>query len=85
MIPESQNTIKLSHTRSATYLLYRVSGQIQYPLSFDLINMDGIKQRSIQLVCGNEFVIPISTLDAGEYLYVVSAKTGHIRTGVVRV
>jgi hypothetical protein len=85
MIPESQNTIKLSHSRSANYLLYRVLGDIQYPLSFDLINMDGVKQRSIQLVIGNEFVIPISTLDAGEYLYVVSAQTGHLRTGVVRV
>lgn len=67
------------------YLLYRVSGPGVRPLRFDMINLDGKKVRSIDLLLGNEFVIPIKGLPPGEYLYALNSIKGLLQTGVIHL
>lgn len=55
------------------------------PLRFDLINLDGRKVRSIDLLMGNEFVIPIKGLKKGEHLFALSSSKGLLQTGVIEL
>jgi len=85
MLSQSQGSITLNVTRSQKYLLYRVSGNGLRPLRFDLINLDGKKIRSIDLLIGNEFVIPIKGIAKGEHLYALSSTKGLLQTGVILI
>lgn len=85
MIPESQNTISVSVSSSKQFMLYKVKGNIQLPLRFDLINLDGLKVRSIELTYGSEFIIPIEELDGGEYLFAMSTSNLLLHTGVINI
>lgn len=85
MIPKSQNKISVSVSASEQFMLFIVNGQIQLPLSFDLINLDGLKVRSIELAYGNEFIIPIEDLEGGEYLFAMSAGNNLLHTGVINI
>jgi hypothetical protein len=85
MIPKSQNTISVSIATSKQFMLYRVNGNVQLPVRFDLINLDGLKVRSIELTYGNEFIIPIEELDGGEYLFAMSASNHLLHTGVINI
>lgn len=78
-----QITVKVKQTKK--FLLYRVFGPTQHPLRFDLINLDGKKVRSVDLLYGNEFVIPIRGLEQGEYLYALNGIHGLIQTGVIAI
>lgn len=81
--PQQQIALQLKQTES--YLLYRVSGSNLRPLRFDLINLDGRKVRSIDLLYGSEFVIPVRGLAKGEYLYAVNSIKGLLQTGVIEI
>lgn len=85
MIPKSQNTIRLSLSISKTYMLYRIKGELSLPARFDLINLDGIKVRSVDVRYGNEFVLPIGDLVGGEYLFAISSGNQLLHTGVVTI
>lgn len=85
MFTPSKDDISLKLTRTHKYLLYRVKGSGLRPLRFDLINLDGRKVRSIDLLFGNEFVIPIRGLNKGEYLFALSATSGLLQTGVIEI
>ena len=85
MLSQSQGSITLNVTRSQKYLLYRVSGNGLRPLRFDLINLDGKKIRSIDLLIGNEFVIPIKGIAKGEHLYALGSTKGLVQTGVILI
>ena len=85
MLASSPNNVSIKVTRSQKFLLYRVNGSKLRPLRFDLINLDGKKVRSIDLLYGDEFVIPILGLKKGEYLFALSASTGLLRTGVIKI
>ncbi len=77
--------INLQIKQTDRYLLYRVVGNYQRPLRFDLINLDGKKVRSIDLLYGNEFVIPIRGLQEGEYLYALNGVKGLLQSGVIQI
>jgi hypothetical protein len=85
MIPKSQNTIRLSLSISKAYMLYRIKGELSLPARFDLINLDGIKVRSVDVCYGNEFVLPIEDLVGGEYLFAISSGNQLLHTGVVTI
>jgi hypothetical protein len=85
MLASSPNNLSIKVTRSQKFLLYRVHGSKLRPLRFGLINLDGKKVRSIDLLYGDEFVIPILGLKKGEYLFALSASTGLLRTGVIKI
>ena len=85
MLASSPNNVSIKVTRSQKFLLYRVNGSKLRPLRFDLINLDGKKVRSIDLLYGDEFVIPILGLKKGEYLFALSASTSLLRTGVIKI
>lgn len=75
--------IQLKVQKTEKYLLYRVSGSFIRPLRFDLINLDGKKVRSIDLLYGKEFVIPTRGLASGEYLFALSSAAELLQTGVI--
>lgn len=85
MLEEPNNKISLQVTKTKRYLLYRVKGSGIRPLRFDLISLNGRKVRSIDLLVGSEFVIPIHGLDTGEYLFAMSSTKGLIQSGVVNI
>lgn len=85
MLSKRQDNISLKVSRTEKYLLYRVSGPKLRPLRFDLINLDGKKVRSIDLLMGNEFVIPIRTLKKGEHLFALSSAGELLQTGVINI
>lgn len=85
MLASSSNNLSLKVTRTQKFLLYRVHGSKLRPLRFDLINLDGKKVRSIDLLYGNEFVIPIQGLKKAEYLFALSSLAGLLRTGVIEI
>lgn len=82
--PDNEH-INVQLKQTDRYLLYRVVGDYQRPLRFDLINLDGRKVRSIDLLYGNEFVIPIGGLKKGEYLYALNGTKGLLQTGVITI
>ena len=77
--------INVQLKQTERYLLYRLSGLNQRPLRFDLINLDGVKVRSVDLLYGNEFVIPIRGVMKGEYLYALNSTSGLLQTGVIQI
>lgn len=81
----SRSEISLQVTRTQKYLLYRVTGSTAMPLRFDLINLEGRKVRSVDLLLGSEFVIPVRGLDKGEYLFALEAASGLVKTGVIEI
>ncbi|HAQ69881.1 hypothetical protein N9A49_04505 [Salibacteraceae bacterium] len=83
MLKRSQDNVTLKLKQTERFLLYRVSGSAARPLRFDLINLDGKKVRSIDLLYGNEFVIPVLGLEKGEYLYAFNSIKGLLQTGVI--
>lgn len=85
MLHRSPDTISLKVTRTQKYLLYRVKGSKIRPLRFDLINLDGRKVRSIDLLMGDEFVIPINGIKKGEHLFALSSSQGLLQTGVIDI
>ena len=85
MLQRSEDQINLKLKQTERYLLYRVSGSGVRPLRFDLINLDGKKVRSIDLLFGSEFVIPIKGLPNGEYLYALNSIKGLLQTGVINL
>lgn len=85
MLPQGKNIISLIVSRSPKFLLYRVKGVTEHPMRFDLINLDGKKVRSTELIAGREFVIPIAGLKKGEYLFALSSAQGLLKTGVIQI
>lgn len=85
MLHSNHENIKLKVQKTEKYLLYRVVGPKVRPLRFDLINLDGKKVRSIDLLVGNEFVIPIRGLKRGEYLFALNSAGELLRTGVIEL
>ncbi len=85
MIKRKEDYLKLVGSKTAKYLLYQVTGPKVRPLRFDLINLDGKKVRSLDLLVGREFVIPIRNLKPGEYLYALSSAGDLLQTGVVQI
>jgi hypothetical protein len=83
MLKRSQENMTLKLKQTERFLLYRVSGSGARPLRFDLINLDGKKVRSIDLLYGSEFVIPVLGLEKGEYLYALNSIKGLLQTGVI--
>ena len=85
MLQRSEDEVTLRLKQTERYLLYRVSGSGVGPLRFDLINLDGKKVRSIDLLYGTEFVIPIKGLPRDEYLYALNSVKGLLQTGVIHI
>lgn len=85
MIKRKEDYLQLVASKTDKYLLYQVNGPKVRPLRFDLINLDGRKVRSLDLLVGNEFVIPIRNLKKGEYLYALSSAGDLLQTGVVQI
>jgi hypothetical protein len=85
MLSDNSEQITVRVKQTSKFLLYRVLGQTHHPLRFDLINLDGKKVRSVDLLYGNEFVIPIRGLEKGEYLYALNGIRGLIQTGVIAI
>ena len=85
MLHRSEEHIVLQYQQTERYLLYRVSGSGVRPIRFDLIDLDGKKVRSVDLLFGNEFVIPVRGLEKGEYLYALNSANGLLQTGVIEL
>lgn len=85
MLHRSEEHIELQLQQTERYLLYRVSGSSVRPIRFDLIDLDGKKVRSADLLYGNEFVIPVRGLEKGEYLYALNSSNGLLQTGVIEL
>jgi hypothetical protein len=85
MKASNNENVSVQLKQTDRYLLYRVVGNYQRPLRFDLINLDGKKMRSIDLLFGNEFVIPIRGLSEGEYLYALNGTKGLLQSGVIHL
>ncbi|MDP4686473.1 MAG: hypothetical protein NWR30_02495 [Salibacteraceae bacterium] len=85
MLSSNNEHITLKVQKTEKYLLYRVVGPRIRPLRFDLINLDGRKVRSIDLLFGKEFVIPISGLKKGEHLFALSSAAELLQTGVIEI
>lgn len=85
MLPSNHENITLKVQKTEQFLLYRVVGPRVRPLRFDLINLDGKKVRSIDLLFGKEFVIPIRGLATGEYLFALSSAAELLQTGVITI
>ena len=69
--------------RTSRYLHYRVIGNDERPLRFELIDLDGNKVNTTDLILGNEFVVPTRDLPEGEYLYALSHSENLLHTGVI--
>ena len=85
MLKRKEDYLKLVGSKTDKYLLYQINGPSVRPLRFDLINLDGRKVRSLDLLVGSEFVIPIRNLKSGEYLYALSSAGDLLQTGVVQL
>ncbi len=85
MLHRSEDEVTLRLKQTERFLLYRVSGSGVRPLRFDLINLDGKKVRSIDLLYGTEFCMPIQGLPNGEYLYALNSIKGLLQTGVIHL
>ncbi|GAB4374920.1 MAG: hypothetical protein Kow0075_00920 [Salibacteraceae bacterium] len=80
-----QNEPQITVTRYRQHLLYKVQGVKKRPLRFDLIDLSGAKVRTIDLLYGDEFVVPVGNLNPGEYLYMLSTTLGMLKTGICHI
>ncbi|MEX2595624.1 MAG: hypothetical protein WEC59_01750 [Salibacteraceae bacterium] len=85
MLNSSRQEFKLKIKQTERFILYKVSGFSAHPLRFDLINLDGKKIRSVDLLYGHEFVIPIKGVAKGEYLFAINSTSGLLQTGVINI
>lgn len=83
MLKRKEEYLRLVAAKTDRYLLYKVVGPKVRPLRFDLINLNGRKVRSLDLLVGTEFVIPIKGLEKGEYLFALFSAGELLQTGVI--
>ena len=83
MIRKRQEHVTIYMQRTMRYLHYRVVGNANRPLRFELIDLDGKKVNTTDLVLGDEFVVLTRELPKGEYLYALSHSENLLHTGVI--
>lgn|GEM_PF-413888 len=85
MLRKPEHIVRVEYVQNQRHILFRIFGNDLLPATLDLINSEGRKVHSVQLLYGTELAIPKIGLINDQYLFVVSFVGGTLLSGTLEV